>query len=99
MLDVSIKITAVPYYVVVVFLFVWITLTCLLVTGTLIRYDTFNRSKYYLFIVNNRNTRKSCEKWSKLTIKIPERRLFLNSLNSENISQFFLAFLSLTWNR
>ena len=89
MLDVSIKITAVPYYVVVAFLFVWITLTCLLVTGTLIRYDTFNRSKYYLFIVNNRNTRKSCEKWSKLTIKIPERRLFLNPLTMKIFHNFF----------
>ena len=28
----------------------------------------------YFFKVNNRNTRKSCEICSKLTIKIPERR-------------------------
>ena len=28
----------------------------------------------YLFKVNNRNTRKTCEIYSKLTIKTPERR-------------------------
>ena len=28
----------------------------------------------YMFKVNNRNTRTRCEIWSKLTIKIPERR-------------------------
>ena len=28
----------------------------------------------YLFKVNNRNTRKRCEIFSKFTIKIPERR-------------------------
>ena len=31
----------------------------------------------YMFKVNNRNTRRRCEIYSKLTIKIPERRLFL----------------------
>ena len=29
----------------------------------------------YMFKVNNRNTRTRCEMYSKLTIKIPERRL------------------------
>ena len=28
----------------------------------------------YLFKINNRNTRKTCEIYSKLTIKTPERR-------------------------
>ena len=32
----------------------------------------------YLFKVNNRNTRKSCEICSKLTIKTPERRQQVN---------------------
>ena len=31
-------------------------------------------SKHLLFKVNNRNTRKTCEIYSKLTIKTPERR-------------------------
>ena len=30
----------------------------------------------YMFKVNNRNTRTRCERWSKLTIKTPERRYF-----------------------
>ena len=30
----------------------------------------------YMFKVNNRNTRTRCEMYSKLTIKIPERRLW-----------------------
>ena len=30
----------------------------------------------YMFKVNNRNTRTRCEIYSKLTIKIPERRLW-----------------------
>ena len=33
-----------------------------------------NPANIYLFNVNNRNTRKRCEIWSKLTIKTPERR-------------------------
>ena len=41
-------------------------------------YLTSNRSSYpvniYLFKVTNRNTRKKCEIYSKLTIKTPERR-------------------------
>ena len=32
-----------------------------------------NPANIYLFKVNNRNTRKRCEIWSKLTIKTPER--------------------------
>ena len=31
-------------------------------------------AKIYLFKVNNRNTRQSCEICSKLTIETPERR-------------------------
>ena len=50
----------------------------------------------YLYKVNNRNTRKSCEICSELTIKIPERRLWRVFINFEHISRLFLAFLLLT---
>ena len=36
---------------------------------------TYHPAGIYLLKVNNRNTRKRCEICSKLTIKIPERRL------------------------
>ena len=49
----------------------------------------------YLFKVNNRNTRKSCEIFSKLTIKTKERCQWRNSgvfiVNFERISNIFLA--------
>ena len=57
----------------------------------------------YLFKVNNRNTRKKCEIFSKLTIKTPERHQRRRSgvfiVNFENISHFFLVFLLLTLNK
>ena len=53
----------------------------------------------YLSIVNNRNTRKRCEIYSKLTIKIPERRHWRRSdvfiVNFEHISLLFLVLLLL----
>ena len=57
----------------------------------------------YLFKVNNRNTRKRCEIFSKLTIKTPERRRWRRSgvfiINFENISHLFLELLLLTLNK
>ena len=57
----------------------------------------------YLFKVNNRNTRKMCEIYSKLTIKTPERRRVRRScvsvVNFEQILHIFLVFLLLTLNR
>ena len=47
----------------------------------------------YLFKVNNRNTRKRCEIYSKLTIKIPERRQCCQ------FHPLFLPFLLLTLNK
>ena len=62
----------------------------------------FNPASIYLLEVNTRNTIKSCEICSKLTIKIPERRNWRCSgifiVNFEHISQLLLAFLSLTLN-
>ena len=56
----------------------------------------------YLHKVNNRNTRTRCEIYSKLTIKIPERRQWRRSgifiVNSEYISHLVLVFLLLTSN-
>ena len=56
----------------------------------------------YLLKVNNRNTRLKCEIWSKLTIKIPERRQCRRSgvfiANFKHISRLFLVFLLLTLN-
>ena len=60
-------------------------------------------ANFYLFKVNNRNTRKRCEICSKLTIKTPERRYWRRSavfiVNFEHISHLFLVFLTLTWNK
>ena len=54
----------------------------------------------YLFKVNNRNTRKSCEICLKLTIKTLEQRYWRRSevfiVNFEHISHLFLVFLLLT---
>ena len=54
----------------------------------------------YLFQVNNRNNRKSCEICSKLTIKTPEQRQWSRSgvfiVNFEHNSHLFLVFLLLT---
>ena len=52
---------------------------------------------------NNRNTKKSYEICSKLTLKTPERRhwhcpgVFI--VNFDHISHFFLEFLLLTFNK
>ena len=58
---------------------------------------TFN-----LFKVNNKNSRKKCEIWLKLTIKTPERRQWRRSgvftVNFEHTSHLFLVFLLLTLN-
>ena len=45
----------------------------------------------YLFIVNNRDTRKRCEICSKLTIKTPERRQYgvVFIVNFEHIAYLF----------
>ena len=42
------------------------------ILGILVQQDNFTTGNY-MFKVNNRNTRTSCEICSKLTIKIPER--------------------------
>ena len=53
-----------------------------------------------MFKVNNRNIRRRCEIWSKLTIKTPERRYGCRSsvfiVNFEYISHLALVFLLLT---
>ena len=57
----------------------------------------------YLFKVNNRNTKKRCEFYSKLTIKTPERRQWCRSavyiVNFEHIPHLFLVFLFLILNK
>ena len=57
----------------------------------------------YMFKLNNRNTRTSCEICSKLTIKTPEqshwRRSGVFIVNFEHISQLVLVFLLLTLSR
>ena len=56
-----------------------------------------------MFNVNNRNSRKRCEKCSKLTIKTPERRHWRRSgvfiVNFKHMSHLFLEFLLLTLNK
>ena len=51
----------------------------------------------YLLKVNNTNTRTRYEIYSKLTIKIPERRQWF-IVNFEHISHLVLVFLLLTLN-
>ena len=62
-----------------------------------------NLANVYLFKVTNKNTRKRCEIYSKLTIKTPERRQRRYSgvfmVNFEYISQLFLVFLLVTLNK
>ena len=62
-----------------------------------------NLANIYLFKVTNKNTRKRCEIYSKLTIKTPERRQRRYSgvfmVNFEYISQLFLVFLLVTLNK
>ena len=54
----------------------------------------------YLFKINNRNTRKRCQKCLKLTIKTPERRHWYHFgvfiVNFEHISHLFAVSLLLT---
>ena len=54
----------------------------------------------YLFKVNSRNTRKRCEIYSKLTIKISQRHRSRHSgfftANNEYISHLFLVLVALT---
>ena len=61
-----------------------------------------NPVNIYLFKFNNRNTRKWREIFSKLTIKISERRQGCRScvfiVNFEHISRLFLLFLLLNLN-
>ena len=56
----------------------------------------------YLFKVNNRNTRKRCEIYLKLTIKTSQQCHWHRSgvfiVNFEHISYLFLVFLFLTFN-
>ena len=63
-----------------------------------------NPTNIYLFKVSNRNTRKKCKIYSKLTIKTSERRKWRRSgvftVNFEHIiSQLFLVLLLLTLNK
>ena len=43
--------------------------------------EQVNPANNYMFKVNNRNTRRRCEVFSKLTIKILERRQWLGLVN------------------
>ena len=60
-------------------------------------------ARNYMFKVSNRNTRTRCEIYSKLAIKIPERRQWRRSgifiVNFEHISYLVLVFLLLTLSR
>ena len=56
-----------------------------------------NPAHIYLFKVNNRNTRKTCEIWLKLTIK-QQNDIGVFIVNFEHISHLFLLFLLLTLN-
>ena len=68
-----------------------------------IKSNRHNPAGYYMFKVNNRNTRTSCEICSKLTIKTPERCHWRRSgffiVNFEHISHLVLVFLLLTLSR
>ena len=60
---------------------------------------TYYPAGIYLLKVNIRNTRARCEIYSKLTIKIPERRRRRSGIfivNFEHISHLVLVFLFLT---
>ena len=60
---------------------IWKTWTCLIYETK----KTFISAGNYMFKVNNRNTRTRYEICSKLTIKIPERRLLVSLLLTLNI--------------
>ena len=56
----------------------------------------------YMFIVNNSNTRKRCEIFSKLTIKSPQRRstvFIISFVIISHLIHLFLVFLLLDWNK
>ena len=67
---------------------------------TLVLVEHTLQANIYLFKVSNRNTRKSCEIYTTLTIKTPERGQLYRSgvfiVNFEHISHLFLLFLLLT---
>ena len=51
--------------------------------------DNYTNAKYkYLLKVNNRNNRKRCEIYTKLTIKTPERQTYFAPLSSVSIVDF-----------
>ena len=56
-----------------------------------------------MFKINNRNTEKRCETYSKLTIKTPERSQRRRSgdfiVSFQHISHLILVFLLLTLNK
>ena len=56
-----------------------------------------------MYKANNRDVRKSCEIYSKLTIKTPKRQQWRHFgvfiVNFEHISQIFVLFLMLTLNK
>ena len=56
----------------------------------------YNRAGTYLLKFNSRNTKKRCEKCSKLTMKTPDRRSGVFIVNFEHISRLVLVFLLLT---
>ena len=66
-------------------------------------YTYYNPPNNYLFNANSRSTRKRCEIYSKLTIKIPERRQWRRSVvfnaNFQHISHFLQLFLQLALNK
>ena len=63
----------------------------------------YNPTGIYMLKVNNRNIRTRCEIFSKLTIKIPERRQWRRFdvfiVNFDYISHLVLVFLFLTLSR
>ena len=73
------------------------TSTSYLIATTQIVHVNYSVANIYLFQVYNRNTRKRCEIYSKLTIKTPERLhlrrsgVFID--NFEHILHLFLVFL------
>ena len=70
-------------------------------------YSNDNKNVYpagnYMLKVSNRNTTTRCDIYSKLTVKIPERRQWRHSgifiVNFEHISHLALVLLLLTLSR
>ena len=72
-------------------------------SGLLLLYMSWVKpANIFLLKVNDRNTRKRCVIYSKLTMKTPERCHWCRSdvfiIKFEHISRPFLVFLLLTWN-